>query len=100
MEEIKQKLTDDAVTERLLAQLGGGYTAPELARDWLIYIKLNQLENKLEPEQPAHKTSPNTGKYICCPMCGRETDHVLKPRYCYNCGKALKWIEPPQGRFA
>ena len=28
-----------------------GYTAPELARSYLLYIKLNQLENKYEHEQ-------------------------------------------------
>ena len=100
MTEIKERLTDDAVAQRMLAQLSNGYTAPELAREWLVYIKLNQLENRLEPKPPAHKTSPNGGRYFCCPKCGKEIDHIFKPRYCWSCGTALKWIEPPRGRFA
>ena len=100
MEILDKKLTDDAIAERMLAQLAGGYTAPELAMEFLEYIKLNQLEKKLEPEFPTHISSPNGGRYPACPNCQKSIERYEKPRFCYNCGQALKWITPSGGRFA
>lgn len=63
MEQITERLTDDAVASRMLAQIEQGYTAPEVIKWWLIYIKLNQLEKNNE---------------------------LIKPKHCSYCGQALK----------
>lgn len=99
MTEIKERLTDDAVAQRMLAQLEQGYTAPELAQEWLIYIKLNQLENRLELKSPQYISDPavnSTDGYLGCPNCKKPianvtSSRVYRPRFCHYCGQALDW---------
>jgi len=106
MDEIKTRLTDDAVAECMLVQLANGYTAPELAHEWLVYIKLNQLENKLETKKPIETIDRVANdRYLVCPNCNRTIGNVVssrvyEPQYCHYCGQALKWIKPPRSRFA
>lgn len=101
MRNTSERLTNDRVAQDLTERLKRGYTAPELARVWLVYIKLNQLENKLEPKQPFEKDKSNY--YNLCPGCGRQIrkSYALpqfKPNFCENCGQALRWEDKDDGR--
>lgn len=89
MEAITDRLTNDRIAERMISQIAQGYTAPALVREWLIYIKLNQLENRLEPKQPFEKDKSNY--YNICPGCGRRISKSyalpqFRPDFCENCG--------------
>lgn len=98
MEAITDRLTNDRIAERMISQITQGYTAPELVREWLIYIKLNQLENRLEPKEPAHEINrdrQDSRSYLVCPACN--SDLVAQgvtfgvARFCYSCGQAIRW---------
>ena len=82
----------------MISQIAQGYTAPELAREWLIYIKLNQLENRLEPKEPAYEIDrdrQDSRSYLVCPAC--KGDLVVigfsfgVARFCCFCGQAIRW---------
>lgn len=98
MEAITDRLTNDRIAERMISQIAQGYTAPELVREWLIYIKLNQLENRLEPKEPAYEINrdrQDSRSYLVCPACNSDlaaqgvTFGVA--RFCYSCGQAIRW---------